>query len=164
MDFINSVTSDASMGIFIKLLLALVCGAILGLERIFEHRPAGMRTYALVSMGSAMFIIVSEIVTKHYLSLNLFSDPLRVASNIVVGIGFLGTGIIIFKDSTLVGLTTAAGLWLAAGIGMAVGFGLYDAAFLGTIFTLFIFTILYYVEVGLLKLHDKESRTTPPER
>lgn len=163
MEFLTSITSDASMDIFVKLSLALVCGAALGLERIFEHRPAGMRTYALVSMGSALFIIISEIVSKHYLSLNMNPDPLKVASNIVVGIGFLGTGIIIFKDSTLTGLTTAAGLWLAAGIGMAMGFGLYEAAFLGTVFTLFIFTILYYVEVGLLKLHEG-GKFTPPDR
>ena len=142
------------MDIFFKLSLALVFGAILGLERIFEHRPAGMRTYSLVSMGSALFIIISEIVSQHYISLGMNPDPLKVASNIIVGIGFLGTGMIIFKDSTLIGLTTAAGLWLAAGIGMAIGFGMYGAAFLGTIFTLFIFTILYYIETWLLKLHD----------
>lgn len=158
MDFIASLSSDESIGLVIKLSIALVLGGILGLERIFEHKPAGMRTYALVSMGSAMFVIISEIVSKNYIELGLNPDPLKVASNIIVGVGFLGTGIIIFKDSTLIGLTTAAGLWLAAGIGMATGYGLYEAAFIGMLLTLLIFTVLSYIERGLLNLHDKLSK------
>ena len=154
MEFFNTLASDANMDILLKLFMALFFGAVLGLERVFAHRPAGPRTYALVSMGSALFIIISEIISLQYLSLGINPDPLKVASNIIVGVGFLGTGIIIFKDSTLMGLTTAAGLWLAAGIGIATGFGLYQAAFLATIFTLFIFTGLYYIEHALLKFHD----------
>ncbi|MEK7614659.1 MAG: MgtC/SapB family protein [Patescibacteria group bacterium] len=154
MEFINALVSDESVRILGQLFLALTFGSILGLERIFAHRSAGMRTYALVSTASALFVIISEMVLKQYLSINVSTDPLRMASNIIIGVGFLGTGIIIFKDSTLVGLTTAAGLWLAAGIGMAVGYGLYVPAFLGTIFTLFIFTVMFYVEDALLKMHD----------
>lgn len=81
-------------------------------------------------------------------------DPLKMIGNIIVGVGFLGAGIIILKDSTLVGLTTAAGLWLSAGIGMAAGFGYFGAALLATIMTLIIFTVLFYVEHALLRLHD----------
>ena len=154
MEFINALVSDESVRILGQLFLALTFGSILGLERIFAHRSAGMRTYALVSTASALFVIISEMVLRQYLSINVSTDPLRMASNIIIGVGFLGTGIIIFKDSTLVGLTTAAGLWLAAGIGMAVGYGLYVPAFLGTIFTLFIFTVMFYVEDALLKMHD----------
>ncbi|MFA5841663.1 MAG: MgtC/SapB family protein [Candidatus Paceibacterota bacterium] len=155
MDFLNSAAIDSNIEIFIKLSLALFFGATLGLERIFAHRTAGPRTYALVSMGSALLIIVSELVIKNYqIATGTFFDPLRVASNIVVGIGFLGTGIIVFKDSTPVGITTAAGLWLAAGIGMAIGFGLYLPAFIATILTLFIFTILFNIEESLLRVHD----------
>ena len=154
MEFINALVSDESVRILGQLFLALVFGSILGLERIFAHRSAGMRTYALVSTASALFVIISEMVLRQYLSINVSTDPLRMASNIIIGVGFLGTGIIIFKDSTLVGLTTAAGLWLPAGIGMAVGYGLYVPAFLGTIFTLFIFTVMFYVEDALLKMHD----------
>jgi putative Mg2+ transporter-C (MgtC) family protein len=143
------------MDIFIKLSVALLLGAILGLERIFAHRTAGPRTYALVAMGSALFIIVSEVVSRNYhLSTGAFTDPLRVASNIVVGIGFLGTGIIVFRDSTPIGITTAAGLWLAAGIGMAIGFGLILPAVIATFLTLFVFTVLFHIEDALLKIHD----------
>lgn len=154
MGLVDIFTSSLAVDVSVKLTLALVFGAVLGLERVFAHRAAGVRTYALVSMGSTLFIILGELVTRHYLALNINPDPLKMAANIIVGIGFLGTGIIIFKDSTLVGLTTAAGLWLSAGIGMAVGFGFYLVAFLAAVFTLFIFTILYYAEHWLLELHD----------
>ncbi len=148
--------ANTDMQVFAKLALSILFGTILGLERVFAHRSAGPRTYALVSMSSAFFIIISEIVSAHYVSIGINPDPLKIASNIVVGVGFLGTGIIIFKDSTLMGLTTAAGLWAAAGIGMAVGYGLYALAFLATVFTLFIFTILWYIEHFLLKIHDEK--------
>ena len=157
-DFINSLSSVANVEVSIKLSLAVLFGALIGLERIFAHKPAGMRTYALVSMGSALFVIISEIISVRYLSAGINPDPLKMAANILVGIGFLGAGIIIFKDSTLRGLTTAAGLWLSSGIGIAVGYGLYQIAFLSVIFTLFIFTILYYIERWLLMLHDGTGR------
>ena len=162
MEFFSSLATTTSMDIFAKLSMALLFGAILGLERVFAHRPAGPRTYALVSMGSALFVIVADLASKHYFNLGMNPDPLKMVGNIIIGIGFLGAGIIIFKDSVLMGLTTAAGLWLAAGIGIASGFGLYVPAFLATVFTLFIFTVLYYVEVGLLHVH-KDS-PPPPDR
>lgn len=155
MDFLNSIAVGSNIDIFLKLSMALVLGAVLGLERIFAHRTAGPRTYALVAMGSALFIIVSEVIARnYYVSTGVFADPLRVASNIIMGIGFLGTGIIVFKDSTPIGITTAAGLWLAAGIGMSIGFGLFIPAIIATILTLFVFTVLFHIEDALLKMHD----------
>lgn len=135
-----------------KLVLAVILGGLLGLERSLARKTAGMRTYILVSMGAAVFVIVAEIVTAHYAELGIrVFDPLRVASQIVVGIGFLGAGLIIFQDNKLRGLTTAAGLWVAAGLGMAVGYGLYVLAAMVTILTLFVFTIMWYVERYLEK-------------
>jgi putative Mg2+ transporter-C (MgtC) family protein len=130
-----------------KLVLAVVLGGLLGLERSLARKTAGMRTYTLVSMGAALFVILAEIVGQHYMELGIRNfDPLRVASQIIVGIGFLGAGLIIFQDNKLRGLTTAAGLWVAAGLGMAVGYGLYVVAAMVTILTLFVFTGLWYVE------------------
>jgi putative Mg2+ transporter-C (MgtC) family protein len=130
-----------------KLILAVIFGALLGLERSLARKTAGMRTYTLVSMGAALFVIIAEMVGQHYMELGIRTfDPLRVASQVIVGIGFLGAGLIIFQDNKLRGLTTAAGLWVAAGLGMAVGYGLYLVAAMVTILTLFIFTILWYVE------------------
>ena len=151
MDFFNPLATSASMDIFMKLSMALLFGAILGLERIFAHRSAGIRTYALVSMASALFVIISELVLRQYLEIGIITDPLRMASNIVIGVGFLGTGIIIFKDPTLMGLTTAAGLWLAAGIGMAVGFNLNSLAVFATFLTILVFVVLWPVERRFVK-------------
>ncbi len=130
--------------IFWQLMLALVLGMTLGLERSIVGKRAGMRTFALVAVSTCLFIVISELVTERYLPVTHF-DPLRVAAAIVTGIGFLGTGIIIF-DKELKGLTTAASLWVTAGIGMAVGFGLYAIAIFATIVTLFVFEILWHVE------------------
>ncbi len=131
--------------IFIKLLLAVIFGSLLGIERAIAHKKAGMRTYALVTMGSCLFVLVSEYLTVLYAGTTSF-DPSKIPSEIIVGIGFLGAGLIIFQGKTIQGLTTAAGLWVAAAIGMALGFGLYPLAFIALIFTLLIFTVFWRVE------------------
>ena len=142
----------SNVSTFIPLVVALVLGGLLGLERSFAGKTAGMRTYALVSVGSALFIIISQIVVSDFTGVTNF-DPLRVASQIIVGIGFLGAGSIILNDDTgrVGGLTTAAGLWVSAGIGMAVGFGLYCIAVFVTVLTLLVFTGLWYLEQGITK-------------
>lgn len=133
------------LDIIIKLLVALVFGLLLGVERVWAGKIAGMRTYALVSMGSALFIIISSEIVDLYSSIGGI-DPTRIASQIIVGVGFLGTGLIFTKGTKLMGLTTATGLWVAAGIGMAVGFGLYGTAIVATLLTLFTFTVLWSLE------------------
>jgi putative Mg2+ transporter-C (MgtC) family protein len=141
-----------------QLFLAVVLGMILGTERsVVSDKQAGTRTYALVALGACLFSIISIQVTSGYLGLVSF-DPMRVVAGIITGIGFLGAGIIIFKDSTLQGLTTAAGLWVAAGIGVAVGYSLYAIAIFTTILTLFIFTILLYMESKLDDFLDEHSK------
>lgn len=138
--------TQENLNIFLRLLTAMILGSFLGMERrIYAGKIAGMRTYALVSMGAALFVAVSEAVTGRYAGLTMF-DPLRVASQVVVGIGFLGAGLIIFHESRLTGLTTAAGLWVAAGIGIAAGFGLYAVAAFATLLTLFVFVVLWHIE------------------
>ncbi|MCH7613961.1 MAG: MgtC/SapB family protein [Candidatus Marinimicrobia bacterium] len=144
--------------IAIRLVLAMVLGSILGTERVFAHKTAGIRTYALVSMGSALFVIISQVVSNSYLSQGFTNfDMLRMAAQVVVGIGFLGAGLIIFRGSRVTGLTTASGLWVAAGIGMAVGFGLYGAAIVAAVLTLFIFIILWFIENKLKKTKPYEK-------
>lgn len=131
---------------FMRLLVAAFLGLLIGIERSIAQKTAGMRTYSLISMGSALFIVISEVVVAQYEGLTNF-DPLRVAAQIIPGIGFVGAGLILVRGSTRIkGLTTAAGLWVAAGIGMAVGFRLYAISFFATLLTLFIFSILWYVD------------------
>ena len=104
----------------IKLLVALLLGALVGLEREWRKKPAGLRTHMLVSMGACLFTIVSTY--------SFDMDPARVASGIVAGIGFIGAGCIMASKAHVRGVTTAATLWVVAGIGLAVGAEVYIPA------------------------------------
>ena len=145
--------------IITRLVIALLLGVALGVERAVAGKVAGMRTYSLVSMGSALFVIISIVVGEYYIGRTSF-DPLRMASQIVVGIGFLGAGLIIFRGDHISGLTTAAGLWVAAGIGVAVGYGLYQIAIAVTLITFFIFSVLWYIEQKVKKFRKKSHQET----
>lgn len=146
----ENIFDSVTLDIIIRLFVALVLGMIIGTERVWAHKTAGMRTYALVSMGSALFVVISNEMVKYYAGFSGM-NPLMIVSQIVVGIGFLGAGIIFNKDSKLVGLTTATGLWVAAGIGMATGLGLFNIAIITTILTLFIFIVLWFIEKRIKK-------------
>jgi len=136
--------------IILKLVIAIILGMFIGAERLLVHKEAGMKTHALVSIGAALFIIVSEIIGKKYIGSGF--NPAQMASNIIVGIGFLGAGAIILQGSRLVGMTTAGGLWVTAGIGMACGFGLYNLAIIATILVLFIFLVMNILENPIKKI------------
>ncbi|MDO9333354.1 MAG: MgtC/SapB family protein [Dehalococcoidales bacterium] len=102
----------------LRLLLAAVLGIIIGIQREWKGKPAGVRTLTLISIGSALFSIISELGF-------IGADPSRIASGIVTGIGFLGAGAILHRHGGVEGLTTAAAIWVTAGIGLAAGAGLY---------------------------------------
>lgn len=142
-----------TLDIFIRLLVAVALGGLVGVERTIAGKTAGMRTYALVAMGSALFVLISQIVSLQFINLTNF-DPLRMASQILVGIGFIGAGLVFQnnRDMKISGLTSAAGLWVSAGIGMAAGFGLFVLAIMASLLTLIIFTFLWYVEKGFKKI------------
>ncbi len=124
----------------LRLLVALVCGGVIGLERERGDRPAGFRTNILVTMGAALFTILSLIAFPQ-------SETARVAAQIVVGIGFLGAGVIILYSGTLVvGITTAATLWASAAVGMAAGAGYFRLAAVATLIILFVLIALAYFE------------------
>jgi putative Mg2+ transporter-C (MgtC) family protein len=144
--------------IIVKLAMAIVFGMLIGAERFFVHKEAGMKTHALVSMGSALFVIISEAMAQKYMALPGF-NPTMIASQIIVGIGFLGAGSIMLQGSHLKGLTTAGGLWVTAGIGMAAGFGLLSLAFLSTILVLVILLVMNVFEGPLRKISDKNSNS-----
>lgn len=127
--------------LILRLLLAGVLGTIIGLDREYRAKEAGFRTHFLVSLGSALFMVISQYGFADALENQAFSnathlDPSRVAAQIVSGIGFLGAGTIIFQKQFVRGLTTAAGLWATAGIGMAIGGGLYWIGISATVLTL----------------------------
>jgi putative Mg2+ transporter-C (MgtC) family protein len=128
-----------------RLLVAALLGALLGLERSLAGKHAGMRTYALVSMGSALFVMVG-VLASYQLSDFAGINPLQVAANVVLGVGFLGTGLAMFHGEHPVELTTAAGLWVAAGIGMTTGFGFELLALVAAVLALLILTLLNPLE------------------
>jgi putative Mg2+ transporter-C (MgtC) family protein len=145
----NLFEFDPTLAPLFYLFISLILGASLGLERSLAGKTAGIRTYGLVSMGSSLFILIARYVIPTVESFNY--DPLRIAAGIVMGVGFLCGGVIIFKDSHLSGLTTAAGLWVAAGIGMAVGYGLVTLAFFATMTTLLVFTAFWFFEQKVIE-------------
>lgn len=131
---------------FIKLFLAMLLGGIIGTERaILAHQPAGTRTFGLVAMGAALFVIVSNFVNLAFLGV-ADVQPTYIAAAIVTGIGFLGGGLIIFRGDSLHGITTAAGLWITAAIGMAVGYGMYAIGVFAALLTILMFSAMWYVE------------------
>lgn len=129
--------------ITLRILLALALGIIVGAEREARDQPAGLRTHALVSVGAALFGVISVFGFTPYVAGDLTRiDPTRVASQVVPGIGFLGAGAILRYGATVRGLTTAASLWVIAAIGLAAGIGMYLVAALVTLITVFTLMIL----------------------
>lgn len=137
--------------IIIRVAIAVGLGALLGLERTLAGKTAGMRTYSMVSLGSAIFVIVSQMILLPVQNFAL-ANPLLMASAIITGIGFIGAGLVIFQDHKIVGLTTAAGLWVSAGVGIASGYGFTQLALVATVSAVVIFTVLWFIENLLKKL------------
>ena len=112
----------------LRVVLAVVLGGCLGLERGLKNRPAGLRTYMLVCLGACIVMITNQYAYQAF----GVGDPVRMGAQVVSGIGFLGAGtIIVTARNQIKGLTTAAGLWAAASVGLAIGIGLYEVALLG---------------------------------
>jgi len=130
-----------------RLALAAVLGGVVGLERERVESAAGLRTHALVSVGSALLMLVSMFGFQDAIHPpEVVLDPSRVAAQIVSGIGFLGAGVIIFRREIIRGLTTAASVWVVAAIGMAVGGGMFIAAVSATAISLGILAVMKPLE------------------
>ncbi len=151
----NAIFDPVFVEFATRLFIALSLGMLIGVEREMAGKGAGMRTYALVSMGSALFVAVSVMAVEQFGG-SAVVDPLRIPAQIVSGIGFLGAGLIIFKER-LEGLTTAAGLWVAAGIGMAAGFGFTALAVISTVFTIFVFTALWFISSKVKTAYNHDA-------
>jgi putative Mg2+ transporter-C (MgtC) family protein len=139
----------------LRLALAALFGGVIGIEREFREREAGLRTHMLVSVGSALFTITSAYGFRDFLVQGgavVRADPSRVAAQIVTGIGFLGAGAIIRQGLAVRGLTTAATLWVCAAIGLAAGTGYYSAALMTTLVALF---LLWPMRIVARRLFDR---------
>lgn len=133
-------------------MLAAGLGALIGFEREWSQKAAGLRTNTLIALGSALFTLMSM-----ELSPGTGTDPTRIASQIVTGIGFLGGGAILRTAGSIKGLTTAAMIWVNAAIGMAAGGGRYRIAILGTLTTLAMMRALLPIERQIERRHERRE-------
>lgn len=143
----------------LRLLIAGLLGGIIGLEREFRAKEAGLRTHFIVALGSALFMLISQ-----YAFSGRF-DAARVAAQVVSGIGFIGAGVIIFQKNVVRGVTTAAGLWVAAAIGLACGAGMYAVAAAASLMTLLCLETMHLItrRYGEKSLTINISPVTPEE-
>lgn len=128
-----------------KLLLSMILGSVIGLERRRKGQVAGLRTFALISMGATLAMLVSIYIPQEYMGLKN-GDPGRIAAQVVSGVGFLGAGAIIQMKGSVRGLTTAAGIWMAACLGLAVGAGMFMIAIIATLLIIFILVNIERIE------------------
>jgi len=146
LDFIRDITP---LSVFTRMLIAVICGGLIGIERESKRRPAGFRTHILICLGAAMTTMTSQYL---YLNMHMFTDIARLGAQVIAGIGFIGAGaIIVTKHNQVKGLTTAAGLWTAAIIGLACGAGYIECAVAAT-------ALILISELLLIKLEHRIIR------
>jgi putative Mg2+ transporter-C (MgtC) family protein len=133
-----------------RMALAMVVGAVLGIERERLDRPAGLRTYMLVAEGACLFMICAILLAEQVGRAGGISDPGRIASTVVQGIGFIAAGVILTTGKQVIGLTTAAGLWVATALGLLIGAGFYIVAVVATTATLVALVVLRRIELRFL--------------
>ena len=138
-------------GILLRLLCALIVGVVIGTEREYTHRPAGMRTHMLVSLGACVVMIIGQLIFQQYRTYGATPDPARMAAQVITGVGFLGAGTILKEGPTVKGLTTAASLWATACLGLAAGAGYYALAIAGMLFIFATLTIFEVFQDKLIK-------------
>ena len=146
-DIYNDIISpDVNLiGAVTKLVLSLLLGATIGIERRRKGQIAGLRTFALISMGATLAMLISIYIPQEYMGLKN-GDPGRIAAQVVSGVGFLGAGAIIQMKGSVRGLTTAACIWMAACIGLAVGSGMYLISIIATLLIIFILVNIERIE------------------
>lgn len=156
------MTQEMELGL--RMIMAVVCGAVIGAEREWHGKPAGLRTNILICLGAAIFAILSG-----HIAAVSHTDPERIAAQVVTGIGFLGAGAIIRGDGGVHGLTTAATIWLVAAIGVACGAGFYLLAATATGITFIVLLGLVPIDKWLAKIShhksengDNNSNNKPP--
>src|SRR5688572_31303619 len=141
-----------------RLALAMVVGAVLGLERERLDRPAGLRTYMLVVEGACLFMICAILLAEQIVRAGGVSDPGRIASTVVQGIGFIAAGVILTTGREVVGLTTAAGLWVATALGLLIGAGFFPIALVATVATVIGLIVLHRIEWRFISNDDAKDR------
>ena len=132
--------------IALRLAFAMLIGALIGVEREFSHRPAGLRTHMLVALGACAVMITSQMLFCQYRPYGATADPGRLSAQVIAGVGFLGAGTILREGVIVKGLTTAASIWTVACLGIAVGAGYYEVAFIAVFFILITLTVFEWLQ------------------
>lgn len=146
--------------ICLRLLCAMVVGLVIGTEREYTNRPAGMRTHILVALGACVMALTGQMIFDEYSSYGASPDPARLSAQVITGVGFLGAGTILREGATVKGLTTAASVWTVACLGIAAGYGYYPIALAGLVSTFITLTILELLQHHLPgRHHDLEGYT-----
>ena len=147
LDIWQDIISDevTTCGAVFKLVLSMLLGCCVGIQRKRKGQPAGVRTFSLICMGATLAMILSIYVPQEYLGLKN-GDPGRIAAQVISGVGFLGAGAIIQMKGSVRGLTTAAGIWMVAAIGMGVGVGLYVISIVATVLILLVLVQVERIE------------------
>ena len=166
MPFLLSVTEPIDLGslilspmdILMRLLCAMIVGTVIGMEREYTHRPAGLRTHILVSLGACAVMITGQLIFCQYRPFGSTADPARLAAQVISGVGFLGAGTIMREGVNVKGLTTAASLWAVACLGIAAGGGYYEVALLGMVLMFLTLTLLEVLQNLLLKGTKRHSK------
>ena len=152
-EFIEYMQSFNLVTVTVRLVLAMIIGGVIGLERGKQGRAAGMRTHILVCIGAALTAMIGFYM---YSVLDMATDPMRIAAQVISGIGFLGAGTIFIKGRfQITGLTTAAGLWATAAIGLALGAGFYAGALITFVFIVLSVTIFHSLEYKITKRYNR---------
>jgi putative Mg2+ transporter-C (MgtC) family protein len=147
--------------IAVRMVIAIICGALVGFEREYRNRPAGLRTHMLVALAACSFMIIAlEVFHRSQdISSRVSIDPLRVIEAVTAGVAFLAAGTIITSGRRVAGLTTGASLWLTGAMGLACGIGYYIVAGLGTALALVILVIIRVAERVIPSDHDRPGGT-----
>ena len=136
--------------ICMRLLCAMIVGMVIGTEREYTHRPAGMRTHILVALGACAVMITGQLIFVQYRPFGGNSDPARLSAQVITGVGFLGAGTILREGTNVKGLTTAASLWAVACLGISAGAGYYAVALAGMVFILITLTVFEVLQTKLI--------------
>ena len=157
MTLLTAVTADTVPlalgwgGIAMRLLCAMLVGLVIGTEREYTHRPAGMRTHILVALGACAVMVTGQLIFAEYHPYGASPDPARLAAQVITGVGFLGAGTILREGINVKGLTTAASLWSVACLGIAAGGGYYAVALIGMVFIFITLTLFEFFQNKLIK-------------
>lgn len=166
-DIENFFANHWTLAFILRMTIATLCGAIIGLERTKRSKEAGIRTHCIIAGASALIMIVSKYgfadlfdAAGNALAATRGADPSRVAAQVVSGISFIGAGVIYKNGNAVKGLTTAAGIWATAAVGLAIGGGMYVVGFFVTLLILLVQTLMHHFSVGNDAYSTGEIRIT----